>query len=213
MAAEKDSSGWWASPVDYLTFAQMQDNAKLCWSFLGSQGWTLNAVAGALGNFQAESTLNPAIWQGRTVPADPYTTSKGYGLAQWTPANKYINWCDSKGISYPLGSSNMTYLVAEPEHKGNWSTNNYKNYTWSEYIVATDPPEICARCWLWGYERPASPNLTDRQKKARYWYDYLEGVSPEPPTPPSPWPGDWLLYVVANRKRGRYAGKPRLKFF
>ena len=42
-----------------LTLEQEQINATYIWNALGSQGWTLNAVAGMLGNMQSESTINP----------------------------------------------------------------------------------------------------------------------------------------------------------
>lgn len=42
-----------------LTMDQMKVNATYIWNALGSQGWTLNAVAGILGNMQSESSINP----------------------------------------------------------------------------------------------------------------------------------------------------------
>ena len=38
---------------------QMQVNARYIWAYLQTQGWTLNAVAGILGNMQSESAINP----------------------------------------------------------------------------------------------------------------------------------------------------------
>ena len=38
---------------------QMQVNASYIWAYLQAQGWTLNAVAGMLGNMQSESAINP----------------------------------------------------------------------------------------------------------------------------------------------------------
>ena len=42
-----------------LTMSQMEINATYIWSALSYQGWTLNAVAGMLGNMQSESAINP----------------------------------------------------------------------------------------------------------------------------------------------------------
>ena len=42
-----------------LNMSQMEINATYIWKALGSQGWTLNAVAGMLGNMQSESSINP----------------------------------------------------------------------------------------------------------------------------------------------------------
>lgn len=44
--------------------AMQLHNANLIKSFFESEGWTLNAICGMLGNMQAESTINPAFIQG-----------------------------------------------------------------------------------------------------------------------------------------------------
>lgn len=42
-----------------LNLEQMKINATYIWNYLGSLGWTKNAVAGILGNMQSESSINP----------------------------------------------------------------------------------------------------------------------------------------------------------
>ena len=42
-----------------LTLEQEKINAEYIWRALSSKGWTLNAVAGVLGNMQSESSINP----------------------------------------------------------------------------------------------------------------------------------------------------------
>ena len=42
-----------------LTLEQEKINAEYIWCALSSKGWTLNAVAGMLGNMQSESSINP----------------------------------------------------------------------------------------------------------------------------------------------------------
>ncbi len=42
-----------------LTTRQMQINAKYIYIALSDKGWTLNAIAGILGNMQTESSINP----------------------------------------------------------------------------------------------------------------------------------------------------------
>lgn len=42
-----------------LNMAQMTINAIYLNNSLQSQGWTLNAICGMLGNMQSESTINP----------------------------------------------------------------------------------------------------------------------------------------------------------
>lgn len=53
---------YWGNTYDSsnaLNMEQMKVNATYIWNALGSQGWTLNAVAGILGNMQSESSINP----------------------------------------------------------------------------------------------------------------------------------------------------------
>ena len=42
-----------------LNQSQMEVNATYLYNALTSRGWTLNAVAGVLGNMQSESSINP----------------------------------------------------------------------------------------------------------------------------------------------------------
>ena len=53
---------YWGNTYDSsnaLTLEQMQVNAIYLYSALSSKGWTLNAIAGILGNMQSESSINP----------------------------------------------------------------------------------------------------------------------------------------------------------
>lgn len=92
------------SKNSYLTTDEMQTNAKYIWSYLGSRGWTLNAVAGMLGNMQTESSITPnrcEVSNTVTGPSGEHPTAldiedyanrylaqhgrfPGYGLVQWT---------------------------------------------------------------------------------------------------------------------------------
>lgn len=53
---------YWGNTYDSsqsLTLEQEKINATYIWNYLREQGWTLNAVAGMLGNMQSESSINP----------------------------------------------------------------------------------------------------------------------------------------------------------
>lgn len=53
---------YWGNTYDSsqaLTLEQEQVNARYIWAYLQAKGWTLNAVAGVLGNMQSESSINP----------------------------------------------------------------------------------------------------------------------------------------------------------
>lgn len=54
--------GAWSVQTEPPTSMQL-NNANLIKSFFESEGWTLNAICGMLGNMQAESTINPAFIQ------------------------------------------------------------------------------------------------------------------------------------------------------
>lgn len=53
---------YWGNTYDSsqaLNQSQMEENAEYIWRYLQNEGWTLNAVAGILGNMQSESSINP----------------------------------------------------------------------------------------------------------------------------------------------------------
>lgn len=53
---------YWGNTYDSsnaLTMQQMEINAIYICLYLQNEGWTLNAVAGILGNMQSESSINP----------------------------------------------------------------------------------------------------------------------------------------------------------
>lgn len=120
--------------------AEMQTNARYICNYLSSKGWSLNAIAGILGNMQTESSINPARIEVRTgvesAPKDAtaedikqyayrYKASKGrfpgYGLVQWTGMykkgveniwenHKYIYWCANQNP--PLDSADIDSQLA-----------------------------------------------------------------------------------------------------
>ena len=78
----------------FLTDKEMGDNARYVYDYLTARGWSPTAVCGMLGNMETESTINPGIWQN----LDDTNPELGYGLVQWTPSYKYINWCNQQGL-------------------------------------------------------------------------------------------------------------------
>jgi hypothetical protein len=78
--------------VSNLTSAQMEANAKYIYRFLTGNGFTKQAACGVLGNMQHASYINPGIWQTLN------NLSRGYGLVQWTPASKLVNWLVGKKV-------------------------------------------------------------------------------------------------------------------
>lgn len=164
---------WIYKETSYLTMPEKKHNAKFIFDYFKAQGWTKEAIAGMLGNIEVESTINPGLWQGREVPVDIYTTDKGYGLTQWTPARKYITWADENGLDYKNGDNQMARIQYERENNLQWSTDNILHYTWDDYVNSHETPEILARVFVWAYERPENPDIPLRQEKARFWYNYF----------------------------------------
>lgn len=176
-----------------LNNEQMQVNAKFIYDYLRSQGWTLNAIAACLGNWESECTLNPNRPQKSGYPS---TTTGGFGLAQWTPwYKKYGTWCKAQGIGNVANDHNpagriepqIAYHDYECTHglngKKTWYANRGYNYSWSQFKVSTDSPETLATAYYWQYERSAANNPGSRPSNARKWYNYLSGQAYNPITP------------------------------
>ena len=174
-------------PGDY-----QKHNILKIYNYFTAQGWTLNAIAGMIGNMMVESGCNPGCLQYTSPswddPSSIIATSGGIGLTQWTPARKYYNWAIDNNLDPKDGDTQCARIQYEHDNNLQWSLNNYGNHTWDQFIHSTETPEILARVFVWAYERPANPNVAQRQRNARWVYDYLNTQ----PTPPSPIPTDWI---------------------
>ena len=114
--SSSDDSDSYISKNAYLTMEEMQTNAKYIYKFFSDYGWSLNAIAGMLGNMQTESTINPGIWQN----LDSGNTELGYGLVQWTPATKIINYLNTIGYSQGDIKGQCMRIVYELETGMQW---------------------------------------------------------------------------------------------
>lgn len=180
-------------------------------------GWTLEALAGMLGNMQHESALNPWRWQGDTVSP---IYANGYGLPQFTPASGYINLAGAtpnlstsqvtQGASPDDGTRQMQAINSDELRK--WTTSCWRPY-WSSITYsglwqyhneilqtygngsdvtmaqfkACTDVDAAAFMWLACYEGPGEPNFTPRQNTARLIYQNYLG-GVIPPTPDPPTP-------------------------
>lgn len=178
---------WISYPDRYLGQSSMQNNAIIFYEYFISLGWTAECIAGMLGNIQVESTINPGLWQGRSIPPDIYAANKGYGLTQWTPARKMIQWADQLGLDYQEGNTQLQRILYEKENNLQWSTDNILKYTWDDFVNSTESPETLARVFVWAYERPEDPVIELRQQNARAWYNFLQSYLKLP---------IWLLFKI-----------------
>lgn len=174
----------WIKGNRYLSTGEMQNNAQIIFNTLLLKGWTKNAIAGMLGNMQKESTINPGIWQ--NLNPNP---SLGWGLVQWTPSTNFTDWAAANGYANDDGDAQLIWIDTVTESAGQWIPTTQYPETFGEFKVSTQTPEYLADCFLKNFERPKEIDQPDRQRHARYWFDWWEG-SPVPPPNPSPEP-DW----------------------
>lgn len=166
-------------------------------------GWTLEAVAGALGNMQYEVGLNPWRWQGDNIltraQAQTSGTSNGYGLIGWTPARKYQfnNAQSDGGVTYFLNYDQESYpgygpnwsdvsgnindgaaqvkLIGEgiARHNPNLYLQRSGHVSAATYITLTDVNRAASE-WWWCVEFSESQSsISTRQQYARQLYNWL----------------------------------------
>lgn len=173
-----------------LNQSQMETNAIWIYNYLTPRGWTLNAIAACLGNWQNECTLNPNRPQRARFPRE---TGGGFGLAQWTGwYKKYGVWCKSQGIGIVANDNNPSGMI-EPQiafhdydckygvnGKKTWYNNRGYHYSWEEFKRSTDNPATLAAAYYWQYERSAANDPTTRPQQAINWYNFLSNQSYQP---------------------------------
>lgn len=181
---ENGASSQWIKGNRYLAMGEMQNNARIVFSTYLSKGWTVNAIAGLLGNMQVESTINPGIWQG--LNPNP---SLGWGLVQWTPSTNFTDWASQNGYTNDDGDAQLIWIDEVTTQVGQWIPTTQYPETFGEFKTSDMTPEYLADCFLKNFERPSEIDQPLRQQYARYWYDWWDGV-PVPPPNPTPEP-DW----------------------
>lgn len=174
--------------------SDMQKNALSVYAELSGYGFSLNAIAGILGNMQTESTINPGIWQNLTVGTG------GYGLTQWTPYTKYSNWAGSGWENN--GDKECERINYEFEHQGiQYIPTSKYPLSAAEFKTSDLSPQYLAYAFLYNYERPTNKNQPKRRTQADYWYTFLSGE--EPPSgeddPEEELFPVWLLFKIRER--------------
>lgn len=187
----------WISGNYYLSTAQMLNNAQLIQGYGLAHGWTPNAICAMLGNMQAESTINPGIWESLA----PF--QGGYGLTQWTPYTKYSSWAGTGWQDN--GNKELDRISWEIANNQQWFYNAqigmYPPYSFADF-VSDDETDLAtmANYFLWFYEHPANPTQPQRAINAQYWYDTLDWDNPpDPPEPDPPWFPWWILFKFRGR--------------
>lgn len=167
----------------YLTQSEMENNATEFYGYFNSKGFTIESVAGMLGNLQQESNINPGMKQAASA-------SSGWGLIQWTPSSNLTDYATAHGADWSTGEIQTQLMWDE-------IINGYGNqwipkpslgygYTGAEFSQLTDVADAC-KAYLYERERAGEAALDKRLTYANNWYEYLTGVTPPtPPTPPMP---------------------------
>lgn len=146
------------------------ETAKQIWDFFITKGWSKEAIAGMLGNMQSESEIMADCWESGKVG----NMNVGYGLVQWTPATKYIDWAKNNELVYQDVISQCKRIEWEVVNKQQWI---HPSMTFRQFTQLTSSPEQCALLFITHYERPLNPNQPKRQTQARYWYNQFVNES------------------------------------
>lgn len=199
MAAEL-YNGWWISANQYEVgpssgnpSSNQQHNADKIYSrFHNSLGWTVNAVAGMIGNIMYESCLNPACSYpsiGNTIATIGNTYAqqypdRAYGLVQWLGRgstdpnnNQLVGYAIRHNAEWYDGNIQMDRLDWEytSNSKFHAQTIDGVYWTFSRYAQSIESPETLAKVWMLCYEGTNSV-LGTRQQNALYWYTYFNGT-------------------------------------
>ena len=170
----------WVHYPNYTSMTQSdrENNAVMAAVQLYSYGWTLEAICGALGNFQRESNLDPEA-----------EGTGGCGLVGWTPPANLRRWTSYYGYTWYDGEKQVEFIdlgvycsgynsvTGEPILEAQWLPGRVGGLSYSDYKQMTETPEQMAKLFMDGYEAPGTPALEDRQRYAREWYDFLIGIN------------------------------------
>ena len=212
--------GWHAKPSGgySLSSTEGRDNMDCIYGAFSSQGYTIQAIAAIIGNFNNESAMNPWRWQN-----DRVVYGAGYGLPQFTAARDYINLTGIPYHSPNLSVSEQTSGATPEDGEAqcyviyNDTLSKWQSNIWRDYWSTSDYPteyaymqqlrntygryismdtfrqitdlEAATFIFNGGYIGEWSLNIAPRYRDAQTAYDYLSGHSPPtPPTPPDPPP-------------------------
>lgn len=169
-------------------------NASQIWWYLKQSGMSDAGAAGILGNFEAESGIEPTNLQ------NSYESSLGYTDESYTKAVDDGSYGDENFATDAAGYglAQFTYNTfkrdlltkARSNNKSIGSLSNQTEYlvgylkdsvpsVW-ESLANSATPEDAAAVFMTKYEKPADQSYSAQAKrgeKARAWYDKLKGTS------------------------------------
>jgi hypothetical protein len=156
-------------------YTQSQYNTAFqVYSFFKNAGWTDNAIFGMLGNMTQESSLNSNEWQS----GYHNNTNGGFGLVQWTPATKLINWCNSKRYDYTQTLPQCERILFELNSNDSQFSKVGFNISFKQYTQLNDSPGDMAKIFCSNYEKAGIPATGNRINYANQWCAILSGANP-----------------------------------
>lgn len=197
----------WIKGNFYLNQAQRENNANMVISWLDVNwtGWTREAKAALLGNFEQESSINPGIWEGLKP-----NVSRGWGIGQWTPSTNYTNWARARGYADDDGNAQMLWIRDNTIPFGQWITTSAYPISFQEFPHSTRDVRWLAMAWCKNWERGT---VGDRVEYAVNWYNWLDTEHPldpdipdypDPPDPDNPYDPDYPQPSQFRRKMPLY---------
>ena len=140
-------------------------NARFIYQFFKDLGWTSEAITGMIGNIYAESGIIADI--------DERSGGGGYGLVQWTPKSKLVDWANERNLNYRALTTQCKRIQWELENDYQFYPTTTYPYTFKEFSRSTKDPAYLARVFLHNYERPFDLNQPQRSDYATEWFDIL----------------------------------------
>lgn len=134
----------------------------------------LHVIAAICGNFWQESTVNPGIWENRTVGAP------GFGLGQWTDNPPIVerrtalfNWLDANGYARDSGDGQLAFLVYENIWiPTSFQQSSYQTLTDFFNSTSTSTAELTEE-WMFHWEGINDGSYNNRLNFALSVYNFL----------------------------------------
>lgn len=169
-------------------------NDEIIWKFLKQKGFSEAGAAGAMGNMNAESGLQPNNLEntGNTrlgMTDAQYTTavdngtyknfvhdSFGYGICQWTWWSRkqtLLNFCEQKNKSVGDLTTQLEFFVKELQQS---FSNVYKT------LITSNDVKECSDAMLFKFEAPAAASSKSQQRynmSMTYYNKFVKGEVPQ----------------------------------
>lgn len=170
---EGTTTNEWIDGDKYLSHGEQINNATIIYNYYMTEGWSLNAIAGLMGNIQRESTFCPDL--------NERGSGTGYGLVQWTPKTNYTNYASQQGWDLRDYDKELLFISEDPIHQ--W-IGRVEPLDYEAFKHSMESPEDLAEVFCKNYERAGVEAMEERRANARYWYDYFLGQPVVPPNAP-----------------------------